>query len=57
MTWMVCETSCLLLLVALCLTGLGLGDSHLVILSLYSLIIFFFLFPYNFSGLLCALFA
>ena len=43
MTWMVCETSCLLLLVALCLTGLGLADSYLVILSLYSLILFFFL--------------
>ena len=41
-TWIVRETGCLLLLMALCLTGLGLGDSHLVIFSLYFLIPFFF---------------
>ena len=33
--------SCLLTLVALFLTGLGLGDSPLVILSLCSLVLFF----------------
>ena len=35
-------TNCLLHLVGLFLTGLGLGDSHLVILSLCSLVLFFF---------------
>jgi len=35
-------TSCLLHLAILFLTGPGLGDSHLVILSLCSLVLFFF---------------
>ena len=34
-------TNCSLTLVALCLIGLGLGDSPLVILSLCSLVLFF----------------
>ena len=34
-------TNCSLILVALCLIGLGLGDSPLVILSLCSLVLFF----------------
>ena len=34
-------TNCLLILVALFLIGLGLGDSPLVILSLCSLVLFF----------------
>ena len=41
-TWIARETGCLLLLMTLCLTGLGLGDSRLVILFLYFLNPFFF---------------
>ena len=54
-------TSCSLILVALFLIGLGLGDSPLVILSLCSLVLFFvissllfpfvFLFFFSFSSL------
>ena len=40
--WIARETSCLHHLVVLCLTSLGLGDSHLVIPSLCSLILFLF---------------
>ena len=38
--WIVRETSCLLLLVVFCLIFLGLGDSHLVIPFLCSLVLF-----------------
>ena len=41
-TWTDLMTSCLLHLVFLFLTSLGLGDSHLVILPLCSLVLFFF---------------
>ena len=50
-TWKAPLTSCLLLSVAPILTSLGLGDSHLVILSLCSLVLFFvisFFFFFNF---------
>ena len=40
--------SCLLTLVALFLTGLGLGDSPLVILSLCSVVLFFVISPFDF---------
>ncbi|KAK9991222.1 hypothetical protein SO802_026207 [Lithocarpus litseifolius] len=39
-TWIAPETSCLLLLVDLYLIGLNLGNSHLVILSLLSFVLF-----------------
>ena len=65
-TWKAPETNFLLLLVNLSFIGLGLGDSHLVIISLCSLVLsfilnfllcyFVFLFFVIF-GLLCALFA
>ena len=51
------RTSCLLLLVVLCLIGLEFRDSHLVISSLYSLVLslfvinFFFVLFYFFSFL------
>ena len=54
-TWRVRMTSFWLFSVVLCLTGLGLGDSSLVILSLCSLAlscvfsIFYFLFPFPLS--------
>ena len=38
--WIVRETSCLLLLVVFCLIFIGLGDSHLVIPFLFSLVLF-----------------
>ena len=56
--WKAPTTSCLLLLVALFLTGLGFGDSSLVILSLCSLVlsfvisiffVFIFIFYYSLS--------
>ena len=59
-TWRVQMTSFWLFSVVLCLTGVGLGDSPLVILSLSSLAlsyvfsIFSFLFPFYFS--LCLVF-
>ena len=59
--WIVWIISCLLLLVAFCLIGPGLGDSHLVNLSLCSLALFslviasfaFETFPLSFFARLC----
>ena len=50
--WRVWETSCFLLLVILCLIGLRLRDSRLVIPSLGSLVLFSLVFNFLFFSLL-----
>ena len=50
--WRVWKTSCLLLLVVLCLIGLELRDSRLVIPSLGSLVLFSLVFNFLFFSFL-----